>query len=231
MEHLKDHFLQRKLWNAKDKEHNKDGCHSRGGLENCVKALKAHWDYQAGTHKGGVQAFTAEVGSKPNTINDITALKRLQFSQIAQNRRDKHQPRGAGASLLMEGYTKEQNRQLFEFGLTNKTITDPNLKMDSNEMRTTHTHHVFAHNGAMRFDDGMKLLLSQFCCMKAPGAFADDKDTMLLTLVLDWRKTNQTGQFETLNFLRHLSDPRRCSWFSFALFGTASARSTFRGCH
>lgn len=216
LEYLKDHFLQRKKWNSKDKEYNKEGHHSKGAIENCVKALKAYWDYQAGMYAGGPEAYSAEVGQKPNTINDITALKRQQFSQIAQNRRDKHQPRGAGA-LLMEGYTRDQNRQLFEFGLTNETLRDSNLKMERNKMRTTHTHHVFAHNGAMRFDDRMKLLLSQFCCMKAPGVFVDDKEAMLLTLVLDWRKTNQTGQFETLNFLRHLSDPRRCSWFSFAL--------------
>ena len=217
LEYIKCHFLKRQQWNPKEKKYNKDKPHSKGALENCCKGLKALWDYQAANYRGGLVAYTNEIGPRPNSGSELSSLKTQVYSGIAMKRREKHQPRGAGA-LIMEGYTRDQNRQLFEFGLTNESLNFKmdGSKMDQFKMRTVHTHHTFAHNGAMRFDDRKKLLLSQICLREATntGVFDDEK---LLCLVLDWRKCNKDGQFETLNFLRHFSDPRRCNWFAFAL--------------
>lgn len=212
-EFFQDHFLKRP---KSDKKGNfvVENNHSDSAISNCIKALVALYVYQSQVYEGGPTAFAAKYGDRPNLRGELKALRGDYRKGTATERRVKHLPRGA-AALTMQGYTREQNQQLFEFGIVNNSAAN-NTSLSASKIRTVHTHHTFAHNCALRFDDRQKLLLSQFCCMDAPGKLGD-RCGKLLCAVLDWRKTNIDGAFETVYSLRHYDNPVRCCWFAFGL--------------
>ena len=218
-------FLRRKLYNQKEKEYNIDKMHSKSGLDNCIKALKGLYDLQASKHPSGLQGFQNEYGCRPNSLNELTMLKLNHSRKLPEERRKKHLPRGKGA-LVMQGYTKAQNQQLFTFGLTNEwkhrefaTAEHARLyrNFGADKMWSTRTQHALVHNYMLRFDDRWKILISQFCVVDAPDVFSGQK---MLGLVMDWRKTVQDGAFEAVYALRHVSNPERCTFFAvmFELF-------------
>lgn len=214
VEFVQRHLLRRKQYNKTTRQYTVDEPLGKSSLDNAFKSLKALYDYQAGVFPGGAEAFQRKYGNRPNKGGELTAQKVGLSTKTAEVRRSKHKPRGKGA-LAMEGYTRDQNRQLFEFGLTNEGMgTIQNLTNE--KKRLVHTHHTFAHNLALRYDDREKMLLSQFCCDDAPEDVGKGNEKRLC-VVLDWRKHNQHGAFERVDALRHIDNPWRCTWFAFGL--------------
>ena len=214
IEFLQDHFLKWPKLDKKTKTYSIKEPHSKSAIQNVIKALGAMYRYQKSIHPDGAEAFVQKYGKGPNEERQLGALKTRYCRDTAQHRRTKHLPRGKGA-LTMEGYSRNQNLQMFEFGVINDSRAKE-TSLSKMKLRLIHTHHAFAHNFALRFDDRQKLLLSQFCCTEAPTRM-DKTSGQLLCAVLDWRKTNREGTFETIYCLRHLDDPIQCSWFAFCL--------------
>lgn len=209
------HFLQRPL---RDKKTLKYTVHEKKNgkwaVANCIKALKALYDYQKAHWAEGPDAYVKLCGPRPNDEGELTGLKKTHGLRRAEDRQKKHLPRGK-AAITMEGYTRDQNQQLFDYGLTNETIRQRPGNVSSEKVRWLHTHHAFAHNCVLRFDDRQQILLSQCCTQDPPTRF--EQASKLLCIVLDWRKTNFDGSFESVYAMRHRTDPKRCTWFAFAL--------------
>jgi hypothetical protein len=183
---------------------------SKSGIDNCMKAMKALWDYQAKMYPGGEIAYTASVGRRPNDNGELTAMKASHSKKTAARRQEYCMPRGKGA-LCQDGYTKEQNRQLFEFGMTNISMQTAE-GLTEMATRHVHTHHTLSHNQLLRFDDRKNLKWCQFCVTEPAEKMM--KNGKLMTQVLDYRKTNREGRYEAMYAARHLYDPLRCSWFA-----------------
>ena len=213
------HFLLRPQYDRKDKTHTIKKTVGSSSVDNCIKALKALWDYQAACHKEGKDGYERDFGARPNSNKELSGLKNTHGASTAEERQAKHLPRGK-ASLAMEGYTRDQNRQLFEFGMTNESLakmreTKSKLRKNKNKCRSLHTHHTLAHNCILRYDDRQRIRLSDFCCIDAPEEWGGD--SKLLGIVQDSRKCNRDGKWETSYAARHRTDPKRCTFFAFSL--------------
>ena len=212
-EYFKHHFLKRKQYNRRTKAYTTNRQHSASAIDNCLKALKKMYKYQAKMWEAGPKNFEEIVGMEPNHDGSIKKLKNVYLRASVAERRKKHYPRGFG-SLAMEGYTDEQNQQLCDFGLTNKSLQSNDFtNMTTASIRSVHTHHVLATNLVLRFDDRQPLQWAQFCMQEPPDRMTE-RGNQLLTCVLEKRKMNQYGDHETVSSLRHLTNPLRCTWFA-----------------
>jgi len=211
-QYFQQHLLQRKVYNPKTRQFDLDKPLGPSALDNQNKGLIAFYRYRANEFRGGPDKYRERYGPPPGENKYIKALIKAQLTKLAIVRRENHLPRGK-AALLLEGYTEDQNRQLFEFGLSDDIDIGP---VGYSKARLVHTHHTLAHNYALRFDDRQKTLLSQFCCMDPPGKMGE-KASKLLILVMDWRKTVRDGTKQMVYALRHKEDPMRCTWFAFSL--------------
>ena len=215
-EYFSTHFLLRPQWNAKERSFSTDTTVGSAAISNCIKALCALYDHQSRCYEGGPDGYKKKFGARPNSNRELSNLKQSHGATTADERQKKHLPRGKSC-LNLEGYTRDQNRQLFEFGMTNEWIEklkDTRLGKDRTKCRVVRTHHSLSHNFLLRFDDRQKLRLSDWCCIDAPEEWGGD--SKLLTCVTDGRKMNRDGKFESCFAARHHSDPLRCSFFTWA---------------
>ncbi len=214
-EYMQSHFLKRKQWDRRKKEYCVDLPFSKSAYQNCLKSLKKLYEYQSLIFPGGPQEYTNRYGKPPNHNRAISALFDQYSRTAVKTRKALHRPRGLGA-LVMEGYTQEQNIQLCEWGLSNASLRKHVFhRLTPDRVRSAHLHHTWATSFTLRFDDRVPLQWSQFCCQDPPDRMRGHTGP-LLTCVLEKRKTNQTGQVDTVMGLRHLFCPYQCPWFAFS---------------
>ena len=215
-EFMSEYWLLRKHYRAKTRDYTIDKPHSKSAIDNVIKALIAMYRYQAKAWIGGKEDFKQLVGNPPNHDRTLNALRAAYMRKTQKERLKKHLPRGLG-TLAMEGYTEEQNLQLCEFGMTNDSRRKHDFsKMTQLGIRSVHTGHVTAENLVLRWDDRGKTFWSQFCLREAEGRMAKE-GLKLTTLVLDKRKNNQFGNYESVSSLRHLDNPLKCTDFALAM--------------
>ena len=217
LEYFRDHFLKRKQYDRKTRSYIIDKPHSGSSIDNCLKALKKMYDYQAKLYPGGPTAYAKDRGRRPNDGGTIKTLRNAYLRSAREARKRNYSPRGLG-TLVMEGYTDDQNRQVCEFGLSNDSLCTHNLtRMPHAKARQVHTHHVVASNFCLRFDDRKHIQWSQFCLEEPPDRMKEEGKIKLLTCVLEDRKTNQYGNHEKVSSLRHREDPLKCTFFALGL--------------
>jgi hypothetical protein len=204
-EFMSMHFMKRPQWDGR--AYTRVKAHSKSNVENCMKALKGLYDYQAGVYPGGLEKYKFIFGDRPNSNLELTGLKSALASETAAERRDKHLKRGK-ASLGRQGYNRDQNRQMFEFGLTNDS-KDRVKGLNTAKCMMLRNNHTISNNMLLRYNCRTGMMDSQVCSVEAPGKLVGQH---LACMVLDNRKMNKEGNPECVYSLRHLNDPMRCSW-------------------
>lgn len=222
-EFFEDHFLKRSQFDRKNRTYTLQIPHSRSGFQNSLKALRKMYKYQQqvynSTRNSKDPSYEDVYGKEPNTDREISRLFREYEKEAGIVRQKTHRPRGLG-SLVMEGYTAEQNQQLCEFGVSNLSLRTHTLNFTPDRLRSVHAHHVFSVAYVLRFDDRRDIHWSQFCLNEQPDCMRGISEPML-TCVLQKGKTNQTCEPRPVHAMRHLTDPYQCVYFAFAyeLFG------------